>query len=141
METQSMFTNIVVQIVIEGSLFQYELMISPQVCHTSNNGEIELPLWYVKCTLFPCTLQTLQVLRPQREGLPQVNTYHAFICKLYSMLQRQTHPHGGKKKESTIWYMVRCGSKNGHQKDICLKQIGLCAQNMVTVLGSIDNMI
>ena len=25
--------------------------------------------------------------------------------------------------------MVRCGSKKRHQKDTCLKEIGLCAQN------------
>ena len=39
------------------------------------------------------------------------------------------------------WYVVRCGSKNGQQIYICSKQIGLCAQNMLTVLGSIVNMI
>ena len=37
--------------------------------------------------------------------------------------------------------MVRCGSKNGHQKDMCLKEIGLRAQNMLTILGSIVNII
>ena len=26
---------------------------------------------------------------------------------------------------------VRCESKNGHQKDMCLKEIGLHAQNML----------
>ena len=34
------------------------------------------------------------------------------------------------------WYVVRCGSKNGHQNDMCLKEIGLHAQNMLTILGS-----
>ena len=30
------------------------------------------------------------------------------------------------------WCVVRCGCKNGHQKDImCFKEIGLCAQNML----------
>ena len=28
------------------------------------------------------------------------------------------------------WYVVWCGFKNGHQKDICLKEIGLRAQNI-----------
>ena len=36
------------------------------------------------------------------------------------------------------WYVVRCGSKNGYQKGImCLKEIGLRAQNMIIILGSI----
>ena len=38
--------------------------------------------------------------------------------------------------------MVRCGFKSGHQKDImCLKEIGPHAQNMLTILGSIVNII
>ena len=28
-------------------------------------------------------------------------------------------------------YVVRCGSKNRHQKGICLMEIGLCVQNMI----------
>lgn len=32
-------------------------------------------------------------------------------------------------------YVVRCGPKNGYQKDLWLKEIGLCAQNMTTMLG------
>ena len=34
-------------------------------------------------------------------------------------------------------FVVRCGSKNGHQKNMCLKDIGLHAPNMLTFLGSI----
>ena len=34
-------------------------------------------------------------------------------------------------------YVFRCGSKNGYQKVMCLKEIGLCAQSMITVLDSI----
>ena len=37
-------------------------------------------------------------------------------------------------------YVVKCGSKNWHQKDMCPKEIGLCAQNMPHVLGSMVNM-
>ena len=29
------------------------------------------------------------------------------------------------------WYLVMCGSKNGHQKYMCLKEIGLCAQHVL----------
>ena len=36
--------------------------------------------------------------------------------------------------------MVRCGSKNGHQKDV-LRKIGLHAHNVLTVLDSIINII
>jgi hypothetical protein len=37
--------------------------------------------------------------------------------------------------------VVKCGCKNGHQKDMFLKEIGLRAQNTLTVLGSIVNII
>ena len=33
------------------------------------------------------------------------------------------------------WYVVRCGSMNRHQQDICLKEIGLRAQDMRVMLG------
>ena len=33
------------------------------------------------------------------------------------------------------WYVARCGSKSK-----CLKEIGQCAQNMLTILGSILSM-
>jgi hypothetical protein len=33
------------------------------------------------------------------------------------------------------------GSKNGYQKDMGLKEIGLHVQNMITILGSIVNSI
>ena len=40
------------------------------------------------------------------------------------------------------WHVVKCGSKNGHQRDMCLKEIqALHAQNMLTILSSIINMI
>ena len=40
------------------------------------------------------------------------------------------------------WYVVRCGSKNWHQKGImCLKEFGLRAQNMLAILGSIVSRI
>ena len=37
------------------------------------------------------------------------------------------------------WYVVRCECKNWHQQDMCLKEIVLHAQNMMTILGSIIN--
>ena len=38
------------------------------------------------------------------------------------------------------WYVVRCGS-NRYQKHVCFKEIGLRAQKMITILGSIVNII
>ena len=37
--------------------------------------------------------------------------------------------------------MVRCGSKSGHQKDLCLNEIRLCAQKVVANLGLVVNII
>ena len=37
--------------------------------------------------------------------------------------------------------MVRRSSKNGYQKDMCLKGIGLRAQNMITIIGPIVNIL
>ena len=31
------------------------------------------------------------------------------------------------------WYVVRYGSQDGHQKGMCYKKIGLCAQNLLTI--------
>ena len=39
------------------------------------------------------------------------------------------------------WYVVRCGFKNGHIKDTCLEEIGLRAQNLIIIMGSIVNII
>ena len=52
-----------------------------------------------------------------------------------------------KSKLTIIWtlifegHVVRCGSKNQHPSHMCLKEIGLCAQNMLVILGSRVNMI
>jgi hypothetical protein len=37
--------------------------------------------------------------------------------------------------------VVKCTTKNGHQKDMCLKGNGLHVQNMLTIVGSIVNII
>ena len=39
------------------------------------------------------------------------------------------------------WYVVGWGSKNGHHKNVCLKEIRLCAKNMINILSSIINII
>ena len=54
--------------------------------------------------------------------------------------------HKSKTKTTTIIgtrvferFVVTCGSKNWHQKDMCLKMIELHAQSMSTHVGSIVN--
>jgi hypothetical protein len=37
--------------------------------------------------------------------------------------------------------VVECGSKIGHQKDTCLKEVTLRAQNVLIILGSIINFV
>ena len=39
-----------------------------------------------------------------------------------------------------MWFVVAL-DKNGYQKDMCSKEIGLCAQNVITILSSIVNII
>ena len=38
-------------------------------------------------------------------------------------------------------YVIRCDSKNKYQKDACLREIELQVQFMITVLGSIVNIL
>ena len=49
--------------------------------------------------------------------------------------------HNNKLDACIEWNVGRCGCKDRHQKDMCLKEIELRAQNMLTILGSIVNMI
>ena len=39
------------------------------------------------------------------------------------------------------WDVVWHGSKNGYRKETCSKEIGLRAQNMITILNPIVNVI
>jgi hypothetical protein len=45
------------------------------------------------------------------------------------------------KTPTSKWYVVWCSSKNGQQKDMCLEEIGLHAQNMNLILGLIVHII
>ena len=40
-----------------------------------------------------------------------------------------------------MWYVDRCGFVNWHQENISFQEIGLRAQNMLHIRGSIVNMI
>ena len=39
------------------------------------------------------------------------------------------------------WYMLRYDSKKGYEKNMCSKEIGLHAQNMIIILGLVFNTI
>ena len=39
------------------------------------------------------------------------------------------------------WYVVWGGSKNGHQKVKCLKEIGQHVHNIITILGALVTII
>lgn len=39
------------------------------------------------------------------------------------------------------WYVTLCGSNIGSYKDVLLKEIGLYAQNMTTIIGLILTML
>ena len=39
------------------------------------------------------------------------------------------------------WYVVMCVSKNEHEKNMCSKEIGLRAQNILTILNLLINKI
>ena len=39
------------------------------------------------------------------------------------------------------WRVIKCGSKNGHPKDMYIKEIILWAQNLLTILGSTVSII
>ena len=39
------------------------------------------------------------------------------------------------------WHVVRCGSKNGYQKDLYSKETGVCTSIMITMLGIIVKVI
>ena len=62
---------------------------------------------------------------------------------LYTWLQMGHAPHLVTYLDWTPLfecYMLWCGSKNKYQKGIlCFKKIGVCAQNMKTVISSIVN--
>ena len=55
------------------------------------------------------------------------------------MSPMQLHTLMGHLHLSGVW--VRCGFKNGHQRGMCLKEIGLCAQNLLSILRSIVSII
>ena len=68
-------------------------------------------------------------------------TAHRHYCRL----GRQV-PSAGNSPNSVAYFKQTpifewCGYKNRHQKEMCLKEIGLCAQNWLAILGPIVNKI
>ena len=93
---------------------QINIYYSPVTCpYFPFFSKVSLPWWWCPCSNLLITLLKIDV--------PNFNTrtIWTFIFK---------------------WYVVRCGSKNGHQNDTWLKDIGLCAQNMLSILGSLINL-
>ena len=57
----------------------------------------------------------------------------AWICEeQYYICIKAKHAFMVTKFE---WRVVKCGCKSRHQKDLCLEEIGLHAQNLLTILG------
>jgi hypothetical protein len=80
--------------------------------------------------------------------LKQVHAYHKLAHELAISRRHFRYKQDVCERNIAIiwplifeWHVVRCGSKNGLKKDVCLKEIGLCAQTILTILCSILNMI
>ena len=59
---------------------------------------------------------------------------HIVVSIVIDVPNSCTYLHWPPKFE---WYVVKCDSKNGYQKDTCQEDIGLYAQNVITILNSI----
>ena len=70
----------------------------------------------------------IPILRLEVDILQKTNTHWWGYARLESMVGTSHKVSIPKLVTSIKWYMIRCGSKNGHQQDMCLKEIGLCAQ-------------
>jgi len=73
-------------------------------------------------TNYPCPYKTLNFI---------------IACSIICLLHKKDVPNLHTYADWTPvfeWYVVKCGSRNGHQKDVCLKEIRLCVQSMITIL-------
>ena len=87
-----------------------------------------------------------------RPDLLKLLTWFCTKCGIEGLYQSKPHRSDTLKFKQSCFSSVthhtwipmfgRCvGSKNRHQKDMWFKEIGLRAQNLLTVLGSIVNVI
>ena len=67
------------------------------------------------------------MLRPDREYATLLKVCGPYVVTLLSWIPK------------IEWYMARPGVKKRHQKDMWHDEIGLCAQYLDTILGSIVN--
>ena len=105
---------------------------------------IARPLWGNQCYIWYYThvallhpvaglLAYISTTYPKRNGLvkkgnhfipiylkPKVDNPYSVTCLIRTLIFEL--------------YVVWCASKNGYQKDMCLKEIGLHAQNMISIL-------
>ena len=84
----------------------------------------------------PCPRDFLSILKTSTFPMLSVKAQHSphKVCGLYVVTSSDRMP-------TFAWYMARFIVKNGHHKDMCYDEIGLCAQNIDTFLGSIINTI
>ena len=96
------------------------------------------------------TSQIAPFLRPRAS--PWIPTWLVENFQLARILHYAWVNHNGKvgnpnsitilnQKPILEWYVVRCGSNKGYQKDMWLKEIGLHAQSIITILSSIGSII
>ena len=73
-----------------------------------------------------------------------------FCSKWLTLPHLNLHFFSSVKFDSVIYlnqrpifycYVVKCDFKNRYQKDMWAKEFGLCAQNVIIILGSIVNII
>ena len=96
-------------------------------------------IWWVPCPLSLYTLIFLVLVLNYKPWHTPLNI---------GVPLRPTHEVDVPKSNIAIiwtptfeWYVVRCGSKNGHQKCVYMNEVTLHAQKHDTILGSIINII
>ena len=66
---------------------------------------------------------------------------HSFLTALKQSHIKVSRPYSVTHLKYSPIFECSVGSKNGSQKYTCLQEIGLCAQNVLTIIDSIVNLI
>jgi hypothetical protein len=84
-------------------------------------------------SIYICVTKTIRYL-VKTEDYQQFNSLFVKLFFKLSTYMKDRHAYFGYlcQFDSCMWF--RCGPKNGYQKELFLKEIGLCAQNMKTIL-------
>ena len=104
--------------------------------HTTHNSQSSLPT----------PLRSTETQKPQSLQLPKLLELKLQHHQLQTLDLRKHHAVDRNfefDSQNSIaflmrtlafgWYVVRSGSKNGYQNDMCSKEIGACAQLMITI--------